>query len=96
MSIRKREIPVKMYKVVLSNKVIKEIDKLPEDIFQKVDKVIQDLKLDPRPVGSIKLTGSEGYRIKVSRYRILYTIEKKKKEIRIYGVLHRKDAYKKK
>jgi len=85
-----------MYKVIISNKVVKEIDNLPDNNFLRIDEVIQALKENARLVGSIKLTDIEGYRIKIGDYRILYTINENLKEIHIFKVIHRKDAYKRK
>ncbi len=85
-----------MYKVVVSNKAIKEIDELPDRIFLRVDELIQTLSVLPRPVGSIKLTDIEEYRIRIGDYRLLYTIDENLHEIHIFKVSHRKDVYKKK
>lgn len=82
-----------MYKVVLSNKAEKELEKLQDDYFKKVDEVIFNLAHQPRPVGSLKLTEKEGYRIRVGNYRILYTINELQKEVIVYKIAHRKDAY---
>ncbi|MCH7976095.1 MAG: type II toxin-antitoxin system RelE/ParE family toxin [Bacteroidetes bacterium] len=42
---------------------------------QRVIKRIAALADDPRPPGSVKLSGREAYRIRQGRYRIIYTIE---------------------
>lgn len=83
-----------MYKIVISNKVEKELDNLPDSIFLRIDEIIQSLKDNAYPVGSIKLTDVDGYRIRVGSYRILYSINKEFQEIRIIKISHRKDAYK--
>jgi mRNA interferase RelE/StbE len=85
-----------MYKIRISNRVVKEIDDLPNSAFIRVDDIIQNLKIQPRPFGSIKLTDIEGYRIKVGDYRILYTINDTVKEIEIFKVINRKEVYRKK
>lgn len=82
-----------MYKVKLSNKVIKYIDDLPDLIFKKFDEVIDKLKSEPRPFGCIKLTDFEAYRVRFGKYRIIYTIDDKEKEINIFKISHRKDIY---
>jgi len=85
-----------MYKIIISNKASKEIDNLPDRIFLKIDDIILKLKKKPRPVGSIKLTNLEEYRIRIGDYRLLYTIDEKLKEIHIFKVSHRREIYRKK
>lgn len=49
---------------------------------------------DPRPQGAaIKLTGLEGYRIRVRDMRILYRIDDETKEVIVYHVKHRSEVY---
>jgi mRNA interferase RelE/StbE len=85
-----------MYKIVLSNIAKKALDKLPDSIYLRIDKMIQKLKENPRPIGSIKLSGEEAYRIKVGDYRIVYAINDNIVEIYIFNVAHRKEIYRKK
>ncbi len=54
-----------MYKILLSNIAKKALDKLPDSAFLRIDKRIQSLKYEPRPVGCIKLSGNDSYRIRV-------------------------------
>ena len=84
-----------MYKVAISNMVEKALDKLPGSVFLKIDQAIQALKESPRPVGCVKLTDTEGYRIRVGDYRLLYKIDDNILNIYIFRVAHRKDVYKK-
>jgi mRNA interferase RelE/StbE len=85
-----------MYKIEISSRALKEFNNLSEDIFQRIDKHIEQLKLNARPIGSIKLTDEEGFRIRVGRYRILYKIYDTDKKIIIYAIGHRKNIYNKK
>jgi mRNA interferase RelE/StbE len=69
-----------------------------EAINTKVDRVrivkrIQSLADDPRPNGSLKLSGRERYRIRQGRYRILYTIEDTVLTVYVIKVGHRKNVY---
>ncbi|MHB8104849.1 MAG: type II toxin-antitoxin system RelE family toxin [Dehalococcoidales bacterium] len=36
---------------------------------------------------------TEGWRIKVGDYRILYTVDKKHKVVKVYRIKHRSEAY---
>lgn len=68
---------------------------LPPQILRRIDKHLLALADDPWPQGSTKLKGkeSEGWRIKVGDYRILYTVNTAQKAIRVYRIKHRKEAY---
>lgn len=82
-----------MYKIIIEQRAIKEIESLPNEIIQDIIDSIRQLKTNPRPYGVKKLTGGIGWRIRVRDYRILYTIDDKQKLITIYRVRHRREAY---
>jgi mRNA interferase RelE/StbE len=82
-----------MLKVVISKSVGKVLDRLSEREYLSVRKRIFDLENNPRPVGSLKLTDQEGYRIRVGNIRILYSIDDNNKLIKILKVGPRKDIY---
>jgi mRNA interferase RelE/StbE len=71
----------------------KDLDKLGVSTFERILKKIRALSYDARPTGCLKLTGEEGYRIRVGDYRLLYRVDDASKRIFIYRVKHRKDAY---
>ena len=48
---------------------------------------------NPRPIGSLKLSGRERYRIRQGQYRILYTIQNDELIIYVIKIGHRKDVY---
>ena len=82
-----------MYKIKLVPQAQKDLDKLPSQIFNKIKTTILKLTQTPRPPDAIKLTQQEGYRIRVSDYRILYRVDDDLKEIYIYRIKHRKEVY---
>lgn len=82
-----------MYKIKLISQAQKDLENLPAKIFERAKTVILNLSQIPRPQGAIKLTEQEGYRIRLGDYRILYRIDDASKEIYIYRIKHRKDAY---
>ncbi len=48
----------------------------------------------PRPPGSVRLQGPEGFhRVRVGDYRIIYLIEERVLLICVVRVAHRKDVY---
>jgi mRNA interferase RelE/StbE len=84
-----------MYKVVISKKVGKLLDKLPDTYYRLIIKHLLDLESNPRPSGCIKLVGTENvYRIRVGVYRIIYIIEDKILTVEVVKVDHRSSAYK--
>jgi len=48
---------------------------------------------NPRPQGVVKLSGREGWRIRVGDYRVIYTIDDAHKEVVIYAIGHRREIY---
>jgi mRNA interferase RelE/StbE len=81
------------YRVELETKARKEFLKLSKEIQLQLAPVIEDLQKDPRPPGTKKLRGGNGYRIRQGSYRILFTVEDRQKKIRIYRIGHRRDIY---
>ncbi|HPG41987.1 MAG TPA: type II toxin-antitoxin system RelE/ParE family toxin [bacterium] len=82
------------YKIEIKKSAAKELDQLPVKDLHKIIEKIQGLSVNPRPPGCVKLTDQEKYRIRVGRYRILYSIEDKMLVVYIVKIAHRKDAYK--
>jgi mRNA interferase RelE/StbE len=81
------------YAIYLKRSVEKELDHLPSDIYKKIIHKIISLKDNPISRGFKKLTGKDGYRLRVRDYRILYTINDEDKRIEVYSVAHRKEVY---
>lgn len=81
--------------ILLERQAEKELRSLPLQILRRVDKRLLALANDPWPRGSTKLKGkeSEGWRIKVGDYRILYTVDSTQNVIRVYRIKHRREAY---
>jgi len=55
----------------------------------QIDKLAQN----PFLKSSTKLSGQQGYRIRVGDWRIIYLIDKKKKLILVARIAHRKEIY---
>lgn len=82
-----------MYKIKIIPNAQKDLDKLQNKTFNTIKNEIINLSKTPRPYGVLKLTKEEGYRIRIGDYRVLYRIDDKLKEIFIYRIKHRKEAY---
>jgi len=48
---------------------------------------------NPRLPGSRKLTGLEGYRLRVGDFRVLYEVDDAAQRVVVYRVMARSDAY---
>ena len=82
------------YRVEVTRTAERQLGKLPKLDQVRVVKVIFELASDPFPKGSRKLTGYEDvYRIRIGRYRILYSVSQKTLIIIVLKVGHRKDVY---
>ena len=82
------------YKVVLKPSTVKEIESIPRKKDRQ--RIIQRIGLladNPRPLGSIKLSGYDRYRIRMGSYRIMYGIEDDALVVYVVKVGHRKDVY---
>lgn len=64
-----------MYKILIKKSAQKELLNISSPYSKKIADAIDNLATDPHPVGTKKLKGEESYRIRVSDYRIIYTIE---------------------
>jgi len=82
------------YSIEISATAEKQLKKLPKADKKKVSQAMLSLAEDAFPRGTKKLTGYDDmYRIRVGRYRILYSVEGKKLIIIILKIGHRKDVY---
>lgn len=81
------------YEVLLQPRARKEFLALPPDIAGKIAQAFHALARNPRSHQSIKLSGGEGYRLRVGDYRILYDIDDPAKHVIVYRIKHRREAY---
>jgi mRNA interferase RelE/StbE len=84
---------VTAYHVLLQPRARKEFLDLPANIARRVHNAIQSLQTEPRARQSIKLSGGEGYRLRIGDYRILYDIDDSEKTVTVYRIKHRREAY---
>ncbi len=81
------------YRILVRRSAQKELEALPKKIRVRVAAVIEDLASDPRPKGSIKLTGNDLYRIRSGDIRVVYLIENDRMIVIVVRVGHRRDVY---
>ncbi len=71
----------------------KSLCRLPENIQTRIARSMLALANNPRPSGVVKLSGRDGWRVRIGDYRVIYTIDDVKKEVVIYAIGHRREIY---
>jgi mRNA interferase RelE/StbE len=84
---------VARYELVVRPSVAKDTKDIPSNDLKKILKKMVALCDDPRPPGSVKLSGMEYYRIRQGDYRIIYEIEDNRLIVVVIKVGHRRDIY---
>lgn len=82
-----------MYSITIEKHALKHLQKIPKSDQNNIITEIQNLAFHQRPIGSKKLTGREGWRLRVGRYRIIYEIYDTTCLILVIDIGHRKDIY---
>jgi len=83
-----------MYTLRFDSASIDYLNSLPNDIKHRIYSKIISTKGDPHHFFE-KLTGLEGYKLRVSDYRVIAYIDDQEKYISILLIGHRKNIYKK-
>ena len=83
-----------MYAVIIEQKALRELAKLPAEVQAKLRPAALALAHEPRPPGYKKLSGrAMQWRIRRSDYRIVYEIEDAILRVLAVGIGHRSDIY---
>ncbi len=61
------------YRVSLTSRAKRELDRVPPDVFRKLDAAMWALRDQPRPMGCTKLKGPI-HRVRVERWRVIYAV----------------------
>jgi mRNA interferase RelE/StbE len=87
-----------MFKLVYTDEYVKEYDKLKDrEIQTRIFKRLQELK--EKPDLGVMLTGIENglygrlYRLRIGKYRVIYSINHETNEIHVIRVGHRENVY---
>lgn len=88
------------YKVLIDERVEKDLEKVPKYVVDKFLKLLDEFEKNPiRPRSGFDVKPMEGYpgntyRLRIGKYRVLYSVDHEDKKVRITTVQHRGDAYK--
>ena len=82
------------YDVEISETAEKQLRKLQRDDQRRIARAILALAVEPLPRGSRKLSGYDDvFRIRVGRYRVIYSVSGNRLIVIILKIGHRKDVY---
>lgn len=81
------------YRLVVKPSAKKQMRRLPDNVFRRVDARVRALRDDPRPPDTQKLVESLWWRVRVGGYRIIYEIDDHRLLVRILAVKPRQSAY---
>ena len=60
---------------------------------RRINDAIKSLADEPRPAKATKLVGSDGWRIRVSDYRVVYVVADAVAVVSVVKIGHRRDVY---
>ena len=80
----------KSYKIIVPNRVGKQLKRIPEGDRKQIVKVIKTLRNSPYPERIEKLTRNV-YRMRVRRYRVIYKVIESERKIILGRVVKRNE-----
>ena len=81
------------YQVFILPRAHRQLAGLPCDAEEAVLEELRGFTGTPRPHGCKKLTGREGWRIRIGHYRVVYEIDDRQRTVTVLDIAHRKDVY---
>lgn len=81
------------YTVRLKPRAERELDRVPIAVARRIWQKLLSLEREPRPRGTAKLEGVEGYRIRVGDYRITYLVDDDERVVDVARIAHRREVY---
>ena len=82
------------FEIEITRSAEKRLRDLPRSDQKRLARAMLTLAEEPRPRGARKLSGyTDVFRIRVGRYRILYSLEQNRLVILILKIGHRRDVY---
>jgi mRNA interferase RelE/StbE len=81
-----------MYEIIISDKAKKQLEKLPQDIKDRIGNAIERIRITPHRF-VLRLVGSPYFRLRVGDYRVIMDIQQDKLIILVLELGHRKNIY---
>ncbi len=82
-----------LFSISLTTSARKSLRKLSKKDQALIYAVLETLKVNPTPPKALKLTGREGYRLRVGDFRILYTFNRGELVVLVLDIGHRREIY---
>ncbi len=83
------------YEIKIRKKAQKALSKIPSPFQKNIIKSIQTLSENPFTNQAKKLTGREGWRIRIGNYRVIYEVFDNELIVLVLNIGHRKNVYEK-
>jgi mRNA interferase RelE/StbE len=93
-SAKRFEIDLIQYQIRILPAAEKSLSKLPKKMQLRIQGAITVLVSNPLPPVAKKLVGRDSYRLRVSDYRIVYSIHENILTVKIISIGHRREIYK--
>ncbi|MBK8035549.1 MAG: type II toxin-antitoxin system RelE/ParE family toxin [Verrucomicrobiaceae bacterium] len=81
------------YQIIFDRRAEKQLQSLPQAEQKRIQKAVDSLASNPRPPGTIKMSGSTSWRIRVGDYRIIYDIQDSQLIVMVIKIGHRREIY---
>jgi mRNA interferase RelE/StbE len=94
-STKRFEVDLIKYQIIILPAAEKALSKLPKRMQVRIQGAITTLASNPVPPVSKKLVGRDCYRLRVSDYRIVYSIHENILTVKIISIGHRREIYRK-
>lgn len=82
-----------LFAIELTTAARKALKKLSKKDLDLVYAVLETLKENPTPPKSLKLTGRDGYRIRVGDLRVIYTLQRGRLIVLVLDIGHWREIY---
>lgn len=81
------------YRLLIKPSAVKELEAVPPRDRLRIVGRIEKLRQDPRARNCEKLSGEDKYRVRQGDYRVVYRIDDTAREVTIFKIGHRRQAY---
>ncbi|OGJ93694.1 MAG: plasmid stabilization protein [Candidatus Raymondbacteria bacterium RifOxyC12_full_50_8] len=81
------------YSLRVFKKALHVLEKIKGKDYERILHAIRSLSANPRPYGCKKLSGRDGWRIRVGVYRIIYEIHDRELIVLVVDIGHRREIY---
>jgi mRNA interferase RelE/StbE len=88
------------YEVLIDQRVERDLENVPDHIVERFIQLLDEFEKDPlsrRPgfdAKHLKGLPRNLFRLRIGNYRVLYSLDKENKQVKITMIVHRKKAYK--